>query len=356
MFNKFFKIICILCALSVSLSGCVSLGPRTIAPDRIDYIQEISSSWKSQMLLNIVKLRYFDPPTFLDVSSIINQYGLERQINSDARWYWPKPSTSGAYAGLGGYSRYSDKPTITYTPLSGHKFTKNLLTPMPPLAIVSLIQNGWPIDTMFSMTVKAVNGVRSGIVSGATESEQSEFNQLVQALRIVQTAGVTDIRVEKINEEELIMFVISDHDRNKRYFKEIQTVRRILKGDPDVKNYKIVFGSLAKNNDEIALMTRSMLEIMLEMGNLIDVPVKHLAEKRVKESRPYLGIESMHSKINSSLEKPNDAFAAVKYQGYWFWVDNKDINTKRNFTLLMIFMSLTETEQKGGGPLLTIGG
>ena len=42
----------------VFLSGCAGLGPRTIPRDRFDYARAISESWKSQMLLNMVKLRY----------------------------------------------------------------------------------------------------------------------------------------------------------------------------------------------------------------------------------------------------------------------------------------------------------
>ena len=50
------------------LSGCGSIGPGNVARDRFDYISAISDSWKAQMLLNLVKLRYGDAPVFLDVA------------------------------------------------------------------------------------------------------------------------------------------------------------------------------------------------------------------------------------------------------------------------------------------------
>jgi hypothetical protein len=59
--------------LLVGLSGCASIGPFTVARDRFDYITAISDSRKSQMLFNVVKLRYGDAPEFLDMSSVINQ-------------------------------------------------------------------------------------------------------------------------------------------------------------------------------------------------------------------------------------------------------------------------------------------
>jgi hypothetical protein len=46
------------------LNGCASSGPGTVARDRFDYISAISEPWKSQMLLNLVKLRFDDAPCF----------------------------------------------------------------------------------------------------------------------------------------------------------------------------------------------------------------------------------------------------------------------------------------------------
>jgi hypothetical protein len=54
-----------------AISGC-GVGPRTVAPDRFDYTEALSASWKQQMLVNMVKLRYGDTPVFLDVASVIN--------------------------------------------------------------------------------------------------------------------------------------------------------------------------------------------------------------------------------------------------------------------------------------------
>jgi hypothetical protein len=330
----------------------MSLGARKIVPDRMEYIQEISESWKKQMLYNIVKLRYFDPPTFLDVSSIISQYAIENQVNADGRWYWP--STSGAYAGIGGYSRYSDKPTITYTPLSGNKFTKNLLTPIPPIALINLIQSGWAIDIILSLGVKTINGISNSFAAMGSNVKKEDFNRVVQAMRKIQLAGASDIRVEKVNDKESIVFVISDSDKKEMFRQEIDDIRRILKIKPEINSYKIVFGSLANSDDEIALLTYSMLEMMLEAASKIEVPEKHIIEKRVKETGSFYD-DGSQTRIYSSRDKPKDAFAAIRYQNYWFYIDNKDIASKRNFALMMIFMSLTETEQKGAGPLLTIG-
>jgi len=73
-------------ALAPALAGCASLGPATIARDRIDYDGAITTSWKRAMLLNMVKLRYGDTPKFLDVASIINSCTVEGQVSGGATW------------------------------------------------------------------------------------------------------------------------------------------------------------------------------------------------------------------------------------------------------------------------------
>src|SRR5690242_19234261 len=132
------------------LAGCASLGPPTIARDRVDYDHAITTSWKRTMLLNMVKLRYGDTPMFLDVSSVINSYTLEGQVSAGATW--PSGSGSGPTIGsLGGLAHYVDKPTITYSPLLGERFTRSMMTPLPPAVVVSLIQSGWAADTVMNM-------------------------------------------------------------------------------------------------------------------------------------------------------------------------------------------------------------
>jgi len=51
---------------------------------------------------------------------------------------------------------------------------------------------------------------------------------------------------------------------------------------------------------------------------------------------------------------PGDAFAAVKYRDYWYWIDDRDYRTKGIFTFLMIIMTLSEKDDKVPAPVVTI--
>ena len=110
--------------LMLSVSGCASIGPRTIVRDRFDYITAISESWKSQTLLNLVKIRYGDAPVFLNVASVINQYAVESSVTLSGTWFVNPFEEHNAAQNLSAMGGYSDKPTITYTPLSGEKFAR----------------------------------------------------------------------------------------------------------------------------------------------------------------------------------------------------------------------------------------
>src|SRR6478735_1546176 len=62
--------------------GCTSVGPITVPRDRVDYITAVAESWKEQTLLNIVRMRYGDAPTFVDVSSVISAYAFQGQVSA----------------------------------------------------------------------------------------------------------------------------------------------------------------------------------------------------------------------------------------------------------------------------------
>src|SRR5215467_9836514 len=117
------------------LAGCPSIGPPHVVRDRFDYAKAISRSWKENMLLNLVKLRYADAPLFLDVSSVVEQYTLQGQLSAAAQF----PNPSGNPSSVGGTVEWADRPTISYQPLTGSNFTKSLLTPLKPVEVLNLV-------------------------------------------------------------------------------------------------------------------------------------------------------------------------------------------------------------------------
>ena len=75
------------------------MGPPTVVRDRFDYVTAISESWKRQMLLNLLKVRYADAPVFMDVTSVISAYSLGADISVGGEV--ARPGRGDAFAGAG---------------------------------------------------------------------------------------------------------------------------------------------------------------------------------------------------------------------------------------------------------------
>ena len=58
--------------------------------------------------------------------------------------------------------------------------------------------------------------------------------------------------------------------------------------------------------------------------------------------------------VYSSRGYPDNAFVAAKYRGYWYFIDNEDLNSKRTFALLQGLYNLQAGGIKQSTPLLTI--
>ena len=88
------------------------------------------------------------------------------------------------------------------------------------------------------------------------------------------------------------------------------------------------------------------------MAGFIDVPAEHATHTApghdiaVDMKQPF--------KVYSGVEHPEQSFAKVKYQGYWFWIDNSDIQSKRVFTLMLFITTLTNQANSANAPVLTI--
>src|SRR6266404_8235208 len=179
------------------LTGCKHIGPKTVAVDRFDYSSAIADSWKQQTLLNIVKLRYMDLPVFVDVASIVSGYSMQTGVSVNGSLS-SKTAIQGNYVAAGGQAVYTDRPTITYVPMTGEKFLRGIITPIDPKNIFFMLQAGYPADFILALTVESINGVRNrSIAGGAVREADPEFLRALALIRELQVAGAVGLRVEE---------------------------------------------------------------------------------------------------------------------------------------------------------------
>ncbi len=348
-----------ICAFLVLITGCSSIGPKTIPRDRYDYSGSISESWKRQTLLNIVKLRYFDPPIFVDVGQIVSGYSLETSGSLGGQL-----SSSGAVQGntlaVGGAAKFTDRPTVTYTPLTGDKFVKALMTPLTPESVFFTIESGWPADAILFLTAKRLNGLRNqeASIAGLTKADP-RFMRVLELMREIQAADAVGMRAQQdAQKQQTTIVTFRSRDVSEEALAQSRELRQLLGLSPDATEFKLVFGAVAANNQELAIQTRSLLHILTLLAAQVEVPAdhiaRHLATPGVKEVEG--GSETAVSliRILSSKSKPAQPYVTVQYRDNWFWIDDGDLKSKRTFAFMMMLFTLTDSGGKEVMPLITI--
>jgi hypothetical protein len=341
----------------VALAGCAHVGPKTVLVDRVDYGATIADSWKEQTLLNIVKVRYMDLPVFVDVASIVSGYSLQTGVNVGGV-VSSKGAIQGNYASVGGQAIYTDRPTITYVPLTGEKFLHGLITPIDPRNIFFMIQAGYAADFLLGLTVESLNGLRNRSMTGGTAREADpEFIRVLQLMREVQAAGAFGMRVEedKAKGSTGVLFFRRD-DVSADITEKTAEIRRLLKLPDGQQKYTLTYSPVRGAENELAVNSRSMLQIMGAFASYLDVPETHLKEHRAVPAFENVTQQDRHDavRIHSSAEKPAEAFTAVQHRGHWFWIDDSDLQTKRALIAVVYLFTLADTGTPERLPLVTI--
>jgi hypothetical protein len=237
------------------------------------------------------------------------------------------------------------------------------MTPIPPPAILSMMQAGYRADMVLRVAVNAVNGVRNRFGGGGRlRKADPEFYRLTERLRDVQNSGAMGLRVTRSpvpgSSGGTVMVLKGKIPQD--VAEERGEIRRLLGLNQEADEFIVAYGSVAKDDREIAILSRSVLEILVDLASYVEVPPEHVEEKRAMPSfedvgsdgKPLPPLLKIHS--SSSVEKPADALVAVPYRGYWFWIDDRDVPSKALFSFLMFIFTLTETGGKDNTPIVTI--
>jgi hypothetical protein len=333
-----------------TLAGCVSVSPQHVTTDRMEYGQVVADSWKRQTLLNVVRMRYADAPVFLEVASIINSYSVAGKASAAASL--PSERDPNVFS-LGAEGTWSNTPTVTYQPVLGDRFTKSMLQPVPPVAIFQLLQGGWPPEIVLPTVVGSINELRNTYAGAGADPG---FQQLVETLSRIQRAGGLGIRIEPRKDGSAIIIVLRQNGKEVALAEDARQMHALLGLEEGIREFDIAYGLVPRNRREVAVLSRSMLEIMLQLGFGVDLPAEHAKDGRALPGRATAGDAKVEPlvHIRSGTQAPTDAYTAVPYKGYWYWIDDTDIASKRAFTFLLILFSLAETGQSVAAPIVTV--
>ncbi|MFN6961203.1 MAG: hypothetical protein ACK4N6_03085 [Rhodocyclaceae bacterium] len=330
------------------LAGCQTVGYRDLPQERLGYVQAVAESWKEEMLLNIVRVRYLDPPVFFDVASVISTTSLETEISLSGTLF-PHASIGNSRS-LGAAGRYGLKPTVTYQPLTGERLVKSMLTPIAPETIFAIITGGGRADFILRTSVQAINGIYNTTSSPSRDAVvDPRFAEVCDLLRSISERGSMSLRIEP--RESGLYSSITFRPADDEAASAVARLKALLKLDPQRETFFLGFSAMRNGPDEIVLLTRTMQGIIGDLAAGVEVPEEDVATGRATKRKADAEILL---RIKSGSEQPRDAYAATFYRNRWFWIDDTDLESKRMFRFLAMFGALAETGTTPAVPLLTI--
>jgi len=341
-------------ALALPALACQVTGPRAIKTGRDNYNVAIAQTNDQQLLLNLVRLRYRDTPLFLEVSSITSSVVFELGSSASGTVF----PTASRGAGLGGNVGYTDKPTISYSPLQGARFVTQLLSPLDPKVLLLMYHSGWSIDRIMKICVQRLGPLdNASRASGPTPSSPPEHEPFFEAtalLRQLWLAGALEMGSFTDDRGESLVLRIAEnwvHSPASRRLAE-------LLGLPEPQQ-TLVFAD--GDPSGVTLVPRSLMAALFYLSQSVEVPKRDLEAGRVTETRDadgesfdWTAITGGLMRIRNQRSQPGDAYVAVPYRGRWFYIDDSDLDSKSTFSLVSQLFELQSGNIKHAGPTLTI--
>ena len=341
--------------LCVGLPGCAGVGPSRLRSDLLPYAEAIADSQKRQVLLNIVRVRYGDMPTFLAVNQVLSSYTLEQHGELGFNLF-PNAREGNTGTGLGSVT-FSDRPTTTFSPLSGERLSRSAVQPPSPAELLPLVQVGKPIDLLFRLSVQSIGPLRNMVVLGGEQAEAAgdpRFFELLTEMRRLQVAGLLTVRFVRRKDSNQVFLGITDtSDRELQAV--VVGVRRLLGMAPGQTEAEVVYGSVSSGPRQIAILTRPLIAALSQVSEEIEVPPADVeAGRTVAFSRlSSLGLKPIIT-VHSGSSAPADAETAVTYGRSWFWIDQNDYNSKVAYNILMLLAATMTAAPAGQGPVLAV--
>jgi len=398
-------------AVGLLLCGC-ALGPAALRASRSPYNEVIQRTTQEQLLLNLVRLRYREVPMFLEVGSVSAQFVFDESadVRGTLNENVPYQPINPDVLQLGGRIGYQEKPTITFTPLQGEAFVNRLMSPLSLETILLLSRSGWRIDRVLRITAQGMNGLdNASKASGPTPSQaprHKRFARVCQLLRDLQRDNLLELGYEDHStqlSDPVPAGALSSTDmvaaaRDGYSFriaeegdgfvlmgtKQVPVWRmspraaesaaaaealELLGLDAQRDQFELRVAAVQQPRSEAArgrrgtidLSTRSLLGSLFYLSQAVEVPESHRRRGYVtttldEEDQPFdwSDVTGDLLKVHCRATPPGDAAVAVRYRGWWFYIQDDDLSSKSTFALLGQLFALQAGGAKSVPPVLTL--
>jgi hypothetical protein len=216
------------------------------------------------------------------------------------------------------------------------------------------VQSGWPPDLLFRLIVAQMNGVEDANPPFQADPRFREMLSVWARLRDARVIGLR--RSSNENEKARIILYVNDTDFDEQTRADLFFLRETLGLRQGAKEFTLTYGLVAGKPDTFAVLTVSILDMMVGLAKLVDVPQQHIDEGRAFPTFVDTGMGGPLLQVHSSLEEPEMPYVAIRERDYWFYIDDRDLMSKRTFAVLQILLSLTDAGEAAKGPVISIGG
>lgn len=368
------------------LVGCAT-GSSQFSSSRMDYNQALQETEQKELLLNIVRLRYNEPPAFLQVTGISSQFEFTSELliggetDGDGRLEVFSPE-----AGVS----FSSSPTVTFSPQQEKEFTRQIMAPVGPETLYRLVEYGWGLERVFGLTVRRVNNVgtpvglerearkvptdqldvfrKLGLWQRTRQLELALVSRSVEVLDgyFIQELGLDDLTALREKGYGLIRekegYTLTEEKESLELIvgaplagsADWLSLADRLNLDGQAGTYTIdPVRKSQQNRFQLTVALRSPLEMMAFLSRGVSIPDSHQAQKVAPDWPIPDGLEFFH--VHASRLKPTDTYLAVKHLGTWFYIPKDDLESRRTLGLMS---SLIRQEVQAGGaenlPVLTL--
>ncbi|MBT3254920.1 MAG: hypothetical protein HN366_00480 [Deltaproteobacteria bacterium] len=350
MFASLFPVLCL-------LSGCAMVGPKSISMGRADYNEAINKTEDEQMLLAIIKGRYRETFSLMAVSGVAANVRFGSRAGAQVG-IGPSDSYKGNLVPFSAGFAYEENPTITYVPVQGERYLRQLLSPIPLDILVLIIRAVTTQTAYLTMLANRINDLRNpDFLEGPSAEPDHRFNRFVELNKALDQAcvlqWVEDPR-EEIPFDILITGYVPAHSGKVREYLKLLGLSMPLDESQDII-IPVHFSIKGRDWEGVAISTRSLFDLIEILRAAIEIPEEHVAAGLVHPS-PTPGLAGKDLYIHTSEGKPEGAAVSVKYRGYWYYIDQTDMHTKLFYHMVRMLwsVSIAAAADQRAAPILTI--
>ncbi|WP_148259016.1 hypothetical protein [Simkania negevensis] len=327
-----FKIFLMICMLLIA-SSC-ERGQNGEHPTL--YNDSAQNTLHRELLLNIVRLRYSEPPFFVVHNTVVDHRSALSKFS-----HFVKSAVNGA----------TKIPTgvETYPELSRFNFSQQFMAPIEVEVIEKLINHGWGVGQVFRILVKRLGShINVESRSGPIPRFAPKFKDFLTLAGLLQEAHIQrQVEVKALLKEKET--AEGESKSTAIYEKVLQLTLPPSTEETDrladflkiTKKKRTPYQFTLVHNVESGIYTRSLLECLQYLSLGVQIPPKDLELQALivtadEEGVPFDWTQVVGDLITIRWSKsyPENAFVAVSHHGYWFYLDEADLESKRTFSLL----------------------